>query len=109
MTGIEYQKLAMRTCSQGSAVDKLRHGVFGLAAEAGEVSGIMQKLYQGHDWDKWHMIKELGDCMWMIAEICDAIGTDVDEVMKTNIDKLIARYPDGFEAERSLNREEDDI
>ena len=109
MTGNEYQRLAMRTCTQGSAVDKLRHGVFGLTAEAGEVAGIMQKLYQGHDFEMHHMKKELGDCLWMIAEICTSMGVPMDEIMELNIDKLRARYPNGFEAERSLHRKEGDV
>ncbi|NLK98250.1 MAG: nucleotide pyrophosphohydrolase, partial [Epulopiscium sp.] len=34
------------------------------------------------------------------------IGYDLETVLKMNIDKLRKRYPDGFEAERSLHREE---
>jgi len=34
---------------------------------------------------------------------------DNGEVMQMNIDKLLARYPDGFSEERSLHRAEDDI
>ena len=64
MTGNEYQTLAMRTCNV-IGKDMLYHGVFGLTSEAGEVAGIIQKVYQGHDFDKEHMKKELGDCMWM--------------------------------------------
>lgn len=55
------------------------------------------------------MMKELGDCLWMIAEACEAIGTSMDAVMEMNIEKLKARYPDGFEVERSLHREEWDV
>lgn len=45
----------------------------------------------------------------MIAEACTAFDLDLDDVMQTNINKLRARYPDGFEAERSLHRQEGDI
>ena len=43
----EYQELAMRTASipETQKGDRLRHAVFGLASEAGEVSGILQKEY----------------------------------------------------------------
>ena len=109
MTGNEYQKLAMRTASAKTEKDMLYHGVFGLTSEAGEVAGLLQKVYQGHELDEQHMMKELGDCMWMIAEICTAMQFDLDEVMQTNIDKLKARYPNGFEAERSLHRREGDV
>ena len=109
MTGNEYQYLAMRTASAKTENDMLYHGVFGLTSEAGEVSGLLQKVYQGHELDEEHMMTELGDCMWMIAEICTAMQFDLDEVMQTNIDKLKARYPNGFEVERSLHRKEGDV
>lgn len=111
MTGGEYQKLAMRTCNipYDDTKGKLHHAVFGLTSEAGEVSGILQKLYQGHLFDKEHMKKELGDCLWMIAEACDALGCSMDDVMQMNIDKLKARYPDGFDANRSIHRKEGDV
>ena len=110
MTGKEYQKLAMRTCnSNGDKADMLYHGVFGLTSEAGEVAGLLQKVYQGHEFDEEHMKKELGDCMWMIAEICTALDFTLDDVMQTNIEKLKARYPDGFSAERSLHRKNGDV
>lgn len=115
MSGNEYQKLAMRTCNLSNCKqsimfsDILCHGVFGLASEAGEVAGLLQKVYQGHKFDKEHMKKELGDCMWMIAEICTALDFSLDDVMQTNIDKLKARYPDGFDPEKSLHRKEGDV
>lgn len=110
MTGNEYQVLAMRTCSITEDPEaKLRHGVFGLASEAGEVSGIFQKVYQGHELDLDHVIKECGDCLWMISEVLDSLGIGLDECMETNIAKLRARYPEGFTAERSLHRVEGDV
>lgn len=111
MTGTEYQRLAMRTCNihYEQRKNKLYHAVLELNSEAGEVAGILQKTYQGHDFDREHMKKELGDCLWGIAEACDALGFTLDDVMQTNIDKLKARYPDGFDAEHSLHRKEGDI
>lgn len=111
MAGDEYQKLAMRTCSipRNQNVSMLRHAVFGLCSEAGEVAGLLQKEYQGHVFDREHMKKELGDCMWMIAEACTALDISLEDVMQTNIDKLRARYPEGFDAEHSLHRADGDI
>ena len=111
MTGNEYQKLAMRTCSFNGNEKRsmLNHAVFGLTSEAGEVAGILQKEYQGHYFDPDHIEKELGDCLWMIAEACSALGFDMDDVMRKNIDKLKKRYPEGFSVERSLHREDGDI
>ena len=111
MTGKEYQALAIRTCSipYDCKADRLYHAVFGLNSEAGEDAGILQKKYQGHEVNLEHMKKELGDCLWMIAEACDALGTDIDTVMQMNIDKLKKRYPDGFDTERANNRSPEDV
>lgn len=110
MTGNEYQELAARTIKPGmDDEDMLLHAVFGLNAEAGEVAGILQKEYQGHAAEPEHLKKELGDCLWMIAEACTAMGWTLEEVMQTNIDKLRARYPEGFDPEKSLHRKEGDV
>ena len=109
MMGDEQQKLAMRTVNTDNCIDMLSHGVFGLTSEAGEVAGLLQKVYQYHPFDKEHMKKELGDCLWMIAEICTALDFSLDDVMQTNIEKLKARYPNGFSAEQSLHRKEGDV
>lgn len=87
----------------------LGNAVFGLASEAGEVSGILQKEYQGHEFDDQHIEKELGDCMWMIAEACTALGFEMDDVMQTNIKKLKARFPDGFSVDKDLHRKAGDV
>ncbi len=112
MTPNEYQKLAMRTCNfqhDDRYDDMVCHAVFGLTSEAGEVAGLFQKWYQGHELDEEHLMKEIGDCLWMIAELCTAYGFSLEDVMQLNIDKLRARYPDGFSEEKSLHRAEGDV
>ena len=115
MTGKEYQALAIRTCSipYDCKADRLYHAVFGLNSEAGEVAGILQKKYQGHEVNLEHMEKELGEKtkeeIQSQIQACDALGTDIDTVMQMNIDKLKARYPEGFTVENSLHRKVGDI
>ena len=107
----EYKRLAMRTAAipEEDKESRLTHAALGLASEAGEVAGLLQKEFQGHERDKNHIKKELGDCLWMIAEACDALGISMTEVAITNIIKLKTRFPEGFSEERSLNRDKDDI
>lgn len=109
MDGKTYQELAMRTCSCSNKKDMFLHGLSGLAAEAGEVNGVYQKKFQGHTPTTEMFIKEIGDCMWMCAELAESLGTDLDVIMETNIEKLKKRYPDGFEVDKSLHRAEGDI
>ena len=107
MTINEYQKLAMTTLNP--ALDKkdvLINGVMGLCGESGEAIDIVKKwLAQGHELDKEKLKKELGDICWYVAETATALGFDLEDVMAANIEKLKRRYPDGFAAERSINRE----
>lgn len=107
MTGWEYQKKAIRTAGTNNEKDLLVNGVMGLNGEAGEcIDHVKKHLFQGHDLNRVHMIEELGDVMWYVAITCHALGASLDEVMDRNVEKLIRRYPDGFDAERSLHREE---
>lgn len=108
MNGSEYQKLAMRTLNPKIPKDEvLINGVMGLCGESGEVIDLVKKhLYQGHELDKEKISKELGDVMWYVAEICEALNISLDEVMQGNIDKLQKRFKDGFTTSESINREE---
>lgn len=82
----------------------------GLNGEAGEAVDILKKvLFQGHKLDREHIAFELGDICWYLALAADAIGYDLETIMKMNIDKLYARYPDGFEVDKSVNRKAGDI
>lgn len=101
-----YQKLAMTTLNPDlSPKDVLINGVMGLCGESGEVIDLVKKhLHQGHPLDRDKLLRELGDVCWYIAEIATALDADLSDVMQQNIDKLRARYPDGFDALHSMNR-----
>lgn len=106
----EYQRLAARTIN-AELNDNLKamHALHGMSSEIGEIHGLYQKVYQGHIEAEEHYKKELGDLMWFIAEYCTANGWTLGEIAQMNIDKLKARYPSGFSAERSINRSVDDV
>ena len=110
MTFDEYQKLASRTINKAlTDTDKEAHALLGLASETGELLGLYQKSMQGHEFNDEHMLKECGDILWMLAELMTTCGYSLDEVAQTNIDKLRARYPDGFDAEHRLHRGAGDV
>lgn len=102
----EYQKLAMKTLNPAlEKKDVLINGVMGLCGESGEAIDIVKKhLAQGHELDREHLIKELGDIAWYLAETATALDVDLETVLELNIAKLKERYPDGFSEERSKNR-----
>lgn len=41
-----------------------------------------------------------------LEHLCKQIGTTLEHVMMTNVEKLLKRYPDGFDPERSMHRPE---
>ena len=108
MTLNEYQALAQRTSNR--ALDNKGHlfnGVLGLAGEAGECADLLKKHYyqDGRNFVD-DLEDELGDVLWYVAETARALGLTLEEVAVRNVEKLKKRYPEGFEAERSLHREE---
>ena len=108
MTVNEYQKLAMTTLNP--ALDKkdvLINGVMGLCGESGEAIDIVKKwLAQGHELDREKLAKELGDIAWYLAETATALDLNLEDIFAANIEKLKKRYPEGFDAQRSIRREE---
>lgn len=110
MTGNEYQALAARTMDRKlGLIDTELHALHGMVGEIGEIHSIYQKMYQGHAVDDEHLMKELGDLLWFIAEYCTVMNWNLEDIMGINIAKLRARYPDGFEAEKSLHRKDGDV
>ena len=110
MNANEYQKLAMRTLNpELSRKDILINSVMGLCGESGEAIDIVKKwLAQGHELDKAKLAKELGDIAWYLAEAATALDMPLGDILQGNIDKLKARYPEGFEADRSRIRLQED-
>lgn len=100
------QDEVLRTAPIGTKEELLVNGIIGLCGEAGECADIVKKhLFQGHDLDEGHLAEELGDVAWYLALIAYAIGYDLNDIFQINVAKLRERYPDGFDEERSKNRE----
>lgn len=113
MTANEYQAACMRTASGVSVATRdnlMLQGVMGMCGEAGEAVDVVKKmLFQGHELDKEHLAIELGDVLWYVATTATALDMTLEEVMQKNIDKLSARYPEGFDADKSQHRSADDM
>lgn len=108
MEGNEYQKAALRTAT-GESFD-LTNAALGLNGEAGEFADVVKKYkFHHHDFNREHMLSELGDALWYIAVGAAVLGVDLESVMRQNIAKLWARYPDGFDSKKSKHREPDDV
>ena len=125
MTGNEYQKMAMRT-NDGESTYRLGTSIashdteydmggivmatMGLSGEVGELNDMIKKwIFHKSDMDITHAKKELGDILWYVACMAESFGWSLDEIMKMNIDKLKARYPEGFDIDRANHKEKYDV
>ena len=106
MTANKYQVLASRTVNLEKS-DMEIHALHGMASELGEIHSIYQHTFQGEQLNKLHVQKELGDLLWFIAEYCTSQEWSLESIMQMNIDKLQKRYPNGFEAKKSIERKEE--
>ena len=98
---------------QGANIERLTTAGVGLAAESGEFLEIVKKMvFQGKPWNddnREHLIIELGDVMWYVANACIALDISFDDVIRGNVKKLEKRYPGGsFSVDKSENRKAGD-
>lgn len=103
LTAKEYHADAMRTAD----IMNIYEAAIKLPAEVGEMlNALGKRLFQGHQIDKTEVVEELGDICWYIAYFSACVGATFEEVLISNIKKRRERYPDGFNAVRSVNRGE---
>ena len=98
---------------KGANIERLTTAAVGMSAESGEFLEIVKKLvFQGKPWtddNREHLIIELGDVMWYVANACIALDISFDDVIKGNVKKLEKRYPGGsFSVEKSEIRTKGD-
>ena len=110
MTFEEYIEKCKRTYTWQGLKDLEVHMLcMGLAGETGEVIDYLKKVgFQGHVLDIKKLKSELGDVMWYFAMLCDFFNIKFEDVLEANIQKLLKRYPYGFNVERSKNRESEE-
>ena len=98
---------------KGANIERLLTAGVGINAEGGEFLEIIKKMvFQGKPWNednREHLIIELGDLMWYVAQACMALDISFDDVIARNVQKLEKRYPEGaFDVYFSENRAADD-
>tara|TARA_R110000737_G_C14537741_1_gene478413 strand:+ start:855 stop:1208 length:354 start_codon:yes stop_codon:yes gene_type:complete len=101
----EYQREAKATAiypnglSEGIGL----YPILGLAEEAGEVVGKVAKFIRKQGDQRSFATEELskdvaleiGDCLWMIANIAQDFGYNLEDVARMNLDKLRDRKERG--------------
>ena len=86
------------TIRKREGVDPLVVWGLGIAEEAGEVAGKINKYFRGdytEDQTKEMILLELGDVAWYLARIARRFGLTFEEVLLANTAKLEARKKAG--------------
>ena len=93
-----------------SQPQRLLTGGIGICSEGGELLDIVKKvLFQNKPTSIEQRMKiknELGDVMWYVQQVLLAMNWELHGVLAENTKKLSGRYPEGFDTEKSENREE---
>lgn len=107
----EYQKKSERTLPEYMEWEDKKSAVsnycMGLAGESGEVIDIFKKsFHHGHTLDIDEVEKELGDTLHYLSGLATMVGSSLEVIAEKNIQKLLTRYPNGFNQEDSINRKD---
>lgn len=105
----KYQKEAAKTIpADFNSETMIDNAVYGLCGEVGECVDRLKKVkFQGHPNDREHLIYEIGDVLWYLAEMATGAGLTLEEIAEKNIQKLRKRYGDSFNSDKSVNRKDD--
>ncbi len=77
-----------------------------LITYVGDITDHFKKhFFQGHELDSDYMNWKLSALKNLLDELANDL-TSAEDVMTRNIEKLKKRFPDGFDVEKSINREE---
>jgi hypothetical protein len=86
--------------------EDMLHSAMGLFTEAAEfLSCVYASCFEGAPLDATNAIEELGDLEWYMAVMRKRLDVSQEQVQRTNIAKLRARYPDKFATRDALNRD----
>ena len=93
-----------------SQPQRLLTGAIGICSEGGELLDLVKKIiFQGKEPSEELRNKvknELGDVMWYVQQVLITMEWDLEEVLAENTKKLSGRYPEGFDVDKSENRED---
>lgn len=84
----------------------LLHGSMGCCTEANELlDSIKKHIFYGRPLDLPNIKEEIGDILWYISMICNAMNWEISDMMDANITKLEKRYPNKFTEVDANNRD----
>lgn len=109
----EYQILATKTAIYPGVGKNIVYPALGVAGEAGEVAEKVKKLWRNKDTmaasgatevEAEAIVKEMGDCLWYLAAICNEMNITLSHVADVNLKKLKDRRERGVIKSEGDNR-----
>ena len=102
MTIKQYEQGVLDTSKYETTKDEQLAGVLGLAAEAGEVAGKIEKIIR-KDGTYWatskseilDVVDELGDALYFLTLTALSLGYSLEDIMRRNNTKLADREERG--------------
>lgn len=86
--------------------NRVLHAAIGLCTETGELLDPLKKhLFYGREVDEINLKEEIGDILWYLGILCDALGTTIAAEQARVIRKLTARYPERFTTTNAIERD----
>jgi len=92
----DYHRKARETATYPNLGDNLWYPALGLSGEAGEVAEKVKKIHRDHKGKvtpalRLAIVKELGDVLWYIANMCSELDVSLAGVAWENLRKLKSR------------------
>ena len=92
----DYHEKARETAIYPNLGNNLWYPALGLSGEAGEVAEKIKKIYRDHKGVvtptlRLALVKELGDVLWYVANICSELDVTLAGVAWENLRKLRSR------------------
>lgn len=93
--------------NEGNVENLIMISCLNLSHSVGDISGYIDGLTMVSGFYSTEYLKgKVSNVLRNVHFLTNIAGLTVEEVAEANIEKLKARYPDGFDAERSINRVE---
>lgn len=107
-TSADQEKIQQRRINLGAQCSQIGNAITGLSDEVGELNATYKRWVEyGQPLDTVNLIEEAGDCLWRLAQLMDAIGSNLEIAMEGNIRKLKVRYPDKYNDELAAEAQRD--
>lgn len=86
-------------------MDGFLHAALGMSGEAGEIVDAVKKTWvYGKTLDRENLIEELGDIVFYVVAMCNALGITLSDAIDGNRTKLNKRYPQGYSDAAAIAR-----